>query len=269
MRSSYFWTLTCAIIILFVAEWVYNYKEERERCNLKDIRANIIVGLIVMVTSFFSRIVTLAIYEWVYQFRVLTLGHGIAVWVSAFIINDVVMYWYHRASHHINWFWLSHSVHHSSEYYNLSVSFRQSFTANFNGQFIFWVWLPLLGFEPAIVLICYQLGLFYQFFLHTELVRKLPRFVEFLFNTPSHHRVHHACNARYIDKNLGAVFIIWDRLFGTFEEETEKPVYGTTKPLNSTNPVVIELKAFADCTRKLAQSGSAKKAFRFLLKYPE
>ena len=178
---------------------------------------------------------------WLYQFRVLDIP---VTWWSigiAFIAEDFAYYWFHRTAHRIRWFWASHVVHHSSQHYNLSTALRQTWTGQFSLSFAFRLPLFLIGFDPRLILFCAGMNLVYQFFIHTETVRRLPGPIEWLFNTPSHHRAHHGTNPRYLDRNFGGVFIVWDRLFGTFEaERDDEPArYGIIRNLASFNPVWV------------------------------
>ncbi|PKA02781.1 sterol desaturase family protein, partial [Leptospira ellisii] len=160
----------------------------------------------------------------------------IGVWILCFIAYDLAYYWNHRLSHEVNFLWAGHVVHHQSEEYNLTVALRQ---ASFHGIFtwVFYLPLALVGFSPIVMILNGQLNLIYQFWIHTKTIDKLPRWFEAIFNTPSHHRVHHGINPKYIDKNHGGTLIVFDKWFGTFEPETEEPVYGTVKPLQSFNPI--------------------------------
>ncbi len=157
-------------------------------------------------------------------------------WVFGFLAVDLLYYWFHRVSHQVAVVWGSHEPHHSSEEYNLSVALRQG---SFQGVFSFWFYLPLafLGLHPVIFLTCSAFNTIYQFWIHTRAIGKMWAPFELIFNTPSHHRVHHGINPKYIDKNHGGTLIIWDKIFGSFQAEEEEPVYGTVKPLASWNPV--------------------------------
>lgn len=157
-------------------------------------------------------------------------------WVIGAIAVDFLYYWWHRASHVVNVLWAVHGVHHQSEDYNLAVALRQPILEPVTWFFFYWV-LAFVGIEPMVVLICYGANLFYQFWIHTELVQRLPRPIEWLLNTPSHHRVHHGIEDAYLDRNYGGVLVIWDKLFGSFQPEQKRPTYGTTIPLRSYNPL--------------------------------
>nr|WP_255216558.1 sterol desaturase family protein [Pseudenhygromyxa sp. WMMC2535] len=157
---------------------------------------------------------------------------------------DLLFYWWHRSSHVVNVLWAVHGVHHQSEDYNLAVALRQPAFEPITWLF-FYIPLAFLGVSPEIYIASYAVDRLYQFFIHTQLVDKLPRPLEWILNTPSHHRVHHGVQDQYLDKNYGAILIIWDRIFGTFEPEGERVVYGTTVPLDSYNPVWGNLQYFA------------------------
>ncbi|MCB9235223.1 MAG: sterol desaturase family protein [Bacteroidia bacterium] len=176
--------------------------------------------------------------------------------VLCLLLFDFLFYWAHRWGHEINFFWGAHVVHHQSEEYNLSVALRQSWIHNLLAGFIF-LPIPFLGFDPVIFGAAAGIDTVYQFWIHTKAVKKMPKWAEWLLNTPSHHRVHHGVNPKYIDKNHGGVFIIWDRLFGTFQAEEEEPTYGITTPLKSWNPVWANLHYYVEMWQK------ARKMTRF------
>ena len=159
-------------------------------------------------------------------------------WISLIIAQDFFYYWFHRYSHVCRFGWASHVVHHSSTYFNYTTAVRESVTYVLSGIWVFWLPLTFLGYTPTDVIIAVVINLVYQFFLHTQLIKKLG-IIELVFNTPSHHRVHHGRNPKYINKNYAGILIIWDKMFGTFVEEKQTPEYGITTPLNSFNPIVI------------------------------
>lgn len=161
-------------------------------------------------------------------------------WGLLFFVDDFAYYWFHRMNHEVRLFWAGHVPHHSSVKLNLGTALRQGVGERLH-KFFFWMWIPLLGFDPIMMLMMMAINLFYQFWVHTELVDKLPQPIEWIFNTPSHHRVHHASNIRYLDCNHAGVLIIWDRMFGTFSEEKleEKPIYGLTKNIESYHPITV------------------------------
>nr|WP_179468997.1 sterol desaturase family protein [Mycolicibacterium vinylchloridicum] len=154
-------------------------------------------------------------------------------WVIAIVGVDILFYAYHRIAHRVRLIWATHQAHHSSRYFNFATALRQKW--NNSGEIIMWIPLPLLGVPPWMVFTGFSINLIYQFWVHTEHIDKLPRAYEFVFNTPSHHRVHHGMDPEYLDKNYGGIFILWDRLFGTFQPELFRPHYGLTKPVNTFN----------------------------------
>ncbi|MBW4512136.1 MAG: sterol desaturase family protein [Scytonematopsis contorta HA4267-MV1] len=186
-----------------------------------------------------------------------------------FILLEFCYYWFHRASHRIRWFWASHLVHHSPENFNLSTAYRLGWTGGISGSAIFFMPLAWLGFEPFAVGAALLLNLLYQFWIHTELIPKLGIF-EWLFNTPSHHRVHHASNSEYIDQNFGGVLIIFDRLFGTFTPENtlNPPIYGLTHPIASRNPFKIALTEWMQIFKDIISAHSWQERFCYAFAPP-
>ncbi|MTD44763.1 sterol desaturase family protein [Conexibacter sp. W3-3-2] len=184
------------------------------------------------------KLVVVALYVTLYELTPIRMPQD-AWWafVLLFVADDLAFYWYHRVGHRVRIGWASHVVHHSSEHYNLSTALRQPWVPM--TALPFWLPLALLGFAPWMILMQQAISLIYQFGLHTERIGRLPRPVEWVFNTPSHHRVHHGANARYLDKNYGGILIVWDRLFGTFEPEGERVRYGLTTNIGTFNPVQV------------------------------
>jgi sterol desaturase/sphingolipid hydroxylase (fatty acid hydroxylase superfamily) len=154
-------------------------------------------------------------------------------WVIAILGVDLLYYTYHRIAHRVRLIWATHQAHHSSQYFNFATALRQKW--NNSGEILMWLPLPLLGIPPWMVFLSFSVNLIYQFWVHTERIDKLPRLFEFIFNTPSHHRVHHGMDPEYLDKNYGGILIIWDRLLGTFQPEIFRPHYGLTKQVDTYN----------------------------------
>ena len=190
-------------------------------------------------------------------------------WLCLFLLDDFFYYWFHRANHEVRVLWAGHVPHHSSVYLNFGTALRQGVGERLH-KFLFWMWLPLLGFDALMIFIMISVNLTYQFWVHTELVDKLPAPVEFLFNTPSHHRVHHASNIRYLDCNHAGVLIIWDRLFGTFsaENSSERPVYGLTKNINTYNPLRVATKEYGAIWKDVKRADKWSDKLRYLLLAP-
>lgn len=230
--------------ILIGMEIGYDYFKNRKLYRLNDAVTNISCGIVEQLTGVFAKVFTIAAYAFVYNhFALFELSNAWYWIVLCFIGVDFFYYWAHRMSHEVNLFWLGHVVHHQSEDYNLSVALRQSV---FQKMFTFYFYFPmaLLGFKTEWFLLVSALNLLYQFWIHTEVIGKMPRWFSAIFNTPSHHRVHHGRNPKYIDRNHAGSLIIWDKLFGTFQKEEEKPTYGITTPVNSWNPVMANLRPF-------------------------
>ena len=204
------------------------------------------------------------LYLSAFEHRVLDLGDGPFAFAAAFVAVDFAYYWFHRLHHEVRVLWASHVPHHSSQRYNLATALRQSWTP-FTGLPFY---LPLaFVFSPAQILTAYSLNLLYQFWIHTELIGRLGPF-EWVFNTPSHHRVHHGANVEYLDRNYAGVFIVWDRWFGSFEPERAPVRYGLTKNITSFNPVYAAFHEFAAVLRDAATAGSLRDAAGYLLRPP-
>ncbi len=212
------------------------------------------------------------IYLKTYEHRLVTLpDNNVWVWLVAFVGVDFCYYWFHRSSHRMMLAWATHAPHHSSEDYNLAVALRQGPVQPVVSRF-FYLPLALLGVPYSMFVILVSINTLYQFWIHTELIGKLGP-IEWILNTPSHHRVHHGCNGRYLDKNHAGIFIIWDRLFGSFVEEgdgdDDKPVYGTVTASQTWNPLLASWQPFADLGRKWSASTSLADKLRSLLAPPE
>lgn len=183
-------------------------------------------------------------------------------WLALFFLDDFTYYWFHRVSHECRLWWAAHVNHHSSQQYNLSTAVRQTWTSLLVGTWLPWLPLALLGFPPVMILTMQSINLFYQFWVHTESVRRLPSWYEYLFNTPSNHRVHHAANPRYLDRNYAGVLMLWDRLFGTYvaERDEDPPRYGIVHDIATFNPVRIAFHEWAALWRDCARARSLREA---------
>lgn len=238
--------------VLIIIEVLYTYKYKLSFYSFRDSVTDLSLGTLSRIADGFILLGIVFVYQALqtsFSFgsffpSLFVSSKSPLSWLILFILVDFLFYWAHRFAHEINLFWASHVVHHSSEEFNLSVALRQSFVRNlFIG--IFYLPLAIIGFSAEAYLITDALNRTYQFWVHTRIIDRLPNWYEWIFVTPSHHRVHHAVNPRYIDKNYGGVFIFWDRLFGTFEEEKEEPVYGVVKPLGTFQPIWAEVHVFA------------------------
>jgi sterol desaturase/sphingolipid hydroxylase (fatty acid hydroxylase superfamily) len=236
-------------LFLLTVEVVCDALMRRDLYEVKDTAASLTMGIGNVLVAVATKAIAFAAFTAVHRFALFKIGYQWWAWLLLFVADDFTYYWFHRTSHECRLFWASHVIHHSSQRYNLGTALRQTWTGGFM-TFIFWLWLPLIGFAPVMVLTMQAVSLLYQFWIHTELIRSMGP-AETVLNTPSHHRVHHASNARYIDRNHAGTLIIWDRLFGTFEPEdlNERPVYGLTKNINTYNPVRIAFHEWQDIWR--------------------
>jgi len=226
-----------AFVLLIAVEMLIARARDPLRYCPRDTLTSMALGLGSTIAGALAGGLIYAIALWVWQFRLFTIGWDWYWFVLAFVLDDLAYYVFHRSAHRVRWFWASHVVHHSSQHYNLSTALRQTWTSVFSLAFLFRLPLFLIGFPPAMIFFVAALNLVYQFWIHTELIGRMPRWFEAVMNTPSHHRVHHATNPRYLDRNYAGVFIVWDRLCGTFEPERvdEPPRYGLVKDLGSFN----------------------------------
>ncbi len=219
-------------------------KKSIKTYTTKDAFSSIAMGLGNVAIGFLSKLIVLGALTFVYEhFRLFTIPIVWWSFILLFFADDLSYYWFHRISHENRLFWASHVIHHSSKHYNLSTALRQTWTGGFY-SFLFWLWLPLLGFHPGMILFQMGISLLYQFWIHTEAIDKMPSWFEAVFNTPSHHRVHHGSNPIYLDRNHAGILIIWDKMFGTFQPELahEKVTYGLVSNINTYNPIKIAFK---------------------------
>ena len=226
-------------VITVILEAILTVKVRSGDYEYKDAGTSIFMGLGKVAIDLFSKGIILGLFYLIYNFyHLFEIPFAWWAWIILLFAEDLCYYWFHRISHESRLFWASHVVHHSSKKYNLSTALRQTWTGSFY-TFIFWFPLILIGFHPIMVLVQMSISLIYQYWIHTELIDKMPKWFEAIFNTPSHHRVHHATNPQYLDRNLAGIFIIWDKIFGTFEPEVEQPIYGLVKNIETYNPLKI------------------------------
>lgn len=237
--------------------------------RFNDAVTNLSLGIGSTVTGIFLKTLTVLAYIKLYEISPFQakIPNTWWVWVLLFLGADFFYYWFHRLAHEISIMWGSHAVHHQSEEYNLTVALRQAW---YQGAFSFVFYLPLavLGFNPVMFFVVSQVITLYQFWIHTKLINKMPAPFEYIFNTPSHHRVHHGVNPQYIDKNHAGTLIIWDRMFGTFEPEQEEVVYGITKQAKSWNPIWVNFEYWVDLGSNLFKVRHLRNAVLMLVKMP-
>lgn len=256
-------------IILEIA--LTRFKAVKAHYETKDTMASLAMGLGSNVAGLLTGGAAFAATVWVWQHRVFDIPMtALWAWVAIFFLEDLTYYWFHRLSHERRFWWAAHVNHHSSQHYNLSTALRQTWTGGLAGTWALWLPLAFLGFPPAMLAIQKGVSLVYQFWIHTEAIRRMPRWFEAVFNTPSHHRVHHARNPRYLDSNYAGILIIWDRLFGTFQPELdeERPRYGIVKNLNNFNILRVAFHEWAGIAKDLAGSRSLREVAGYLFGPP-
>ncbi|MGY2006461.1 sterol desaturase family protein [Nocardia gipuzkoensis] len=245
-----------AFAVLMLVEWIaYRRDPDRPQTSgsVRDSASNVVTFTLGRLTK--------PLLQYVVPFSAVVAAAAITplhlsprswwVWLLGLVVTDLCYYWAHRADHRVRLMWTAHSVHHSSQYFNLSTAIRLSWLHPVASLLRGLAWVPaaLLGFPAWMIFLLQGIGLLYQFPIHTQRVRTLPRPIEFVFNTPSHHRVHHGSNQPYIDKNYGGILIIWDRLFGSFAAETEPVRYGLTKNIGTDNPLKVNYHELAALIR--------------------
>lgn len=257
-------------VALLAAEWL-SFREGPGEGQLgyepRDTATSLSMGAGNVVINLGWKLVVTAVYAGVYELTPLRISaHAWWAWPLLFFADDLAYYWFHRISHEVRLFWASHVVHHSSQRYNLSTALRQTWVPM--TTFPFWIPLAVAGFPPWMILLEQAVSLTYQFFIHTERVDRLTAPLEWLLNTPSHHRAHHGSNPIYLDRNYGGILIIWDRLLGTFQAETEPVRYGLTKNLASHNPWHVATHEYRAMWREARAAGRWREVWAIALHGP-
>ena len=257
-------------VLLLVVEAIsfrHYHEDDLVGYELNDTRTSITMGLGNVTINVAWKAAVVVIYAALYELTPFRLDSGDWwVWVALFLADDLAYYWFHRISHVSRVFWASHIVHHSSQHFNLSTALRQTWVPM--TYLPFWLPLLLVGFPPWMVLLAQSWSLIYQFGLHTERIGRLPRPIEAVFNTPSHHRVHHGSNELYLDRNYGGILIIWDRLFGSFQGETERVRYGLTQNLRTFRPTRVAFHEFAAIARDVRATTRWRHRLGYLFRSP-
>jgi sterol desaturase/sphingolipid hydroxylase (fatty acid hydroxylase superfamily) len=227
---------TPVFLLTMIVEIYISQRQHLKLYDKRDTLTSMSLGLISLIVEVAFKLVALIVFTKLHDLSPLkdVIVRQWWVIVILFFLDDFSYYWFHRMNHQVRLFWAGHVNHHSSVHFNYATALRQG-VGERSHKYIFWLWLPLLGFDGVLLLTMMAANLIFQFFVHTELIHKFPKPIEFIFNTPSHHRAHHASNIRYLDTNHAGVLIIWDRMFGTFSEELdrERPIYGLTKNLTT------------------------------------
>jgi sterol desaturase/sphingolipid hydroxylase (fatty acid hydroxylase superfamily) len=257
-------------ILLVLAEMIVARLRDRRRYCPKDALTSLALGFGSTIAGLLSGGLVFGLALWVHQFRLVDISWTWWAFAACFVLDDLAYYIFHRSAHRVRWFWASHVVHHTSQHYNLSTALRQTWTGFFSLAFLFRLPLFLIGFPPAMVFFCAGVNLVYQFWIHTEVIGRMPRWFEAVMNTPSHHRVHHAVNPRYLDRNYAGVFIVWDRMFGTFEPERDddRPRYGVVRQLGSFNILWAALHEWVGIARDVARAPGWRNKLNYALREP-
>ncbi|MCP5072016.1 MAG: sterol desaturase family protein [Rhodobacteraceae bacterium] len=258
------------VAILMELAWI-TFKRRGGRYETRDALTSLLMGAGNVAEGLLLGFVVYGVYMFFWQFRFFNMGTGVLVVALCFILDDLRYYWVHRIGHRCRWVWASHVVHHSSQHYNLTTALRQTWTGTFTLMMFMQVPLILLGFHPAMALFCGGLNLIYQFWIHTEAINRMPSWFEAVMNTPSHHRVHHGRNARYLDANYAGTLIVWDKIFGSYvpEDAEEKVEYGLVRNLGTFNPLRVATHEYVGMWGDVLQPGiSVWDRLRYVLAPP-
>jgi sterol desaturase/sphingolipid hydroxylase (fatty acid hydroxylase superfamily) len=259
------------VIAMLVELFVIRKINKRGDYETKDTLTSLLMGTGNVVSGLLTGFIAFGVLMWAWQFRIADWGMSALAVFVCFIADDLRYYVYHRIAHRSRWVWAEHINHHSSQHYNLSTALRQSWTGTLTGMFLLRIPLVLIGFHPYLILFVGGLNLVYQFWIHTEAINKMWRWVEFIFNTPSHHRVHHATNPRYLDANYAGTLIIWDRMFGTFVEELpqDAPKYGLVSNIATFNPFRVAFHEWVSMAKDAVKPGlTLRQRFLYLFAPP-
>jgi len=260
-----------AMVLLGIIELFISGHDAPKRDTNKNLVHSFIIGFVFLLITIPMKTIPFMIFSWIYKYRFFELSQvSLGVIILCLLADDFCCYWSHRLTHGVRFFWASHLVHHSSESYNLLAGARQSWVGIYTGSFLLWAWMPLAGFPPEMMVYVKSVSTIYQFFLHTETVKRLPRWIEFVFNTPSHHRVHHSSDFENLDKNNGAILILFDRIFGSFKDEgsESRHNYGLTKKISNANPININFNEFGEIWKDLKKSERTYDKFMYIFGPP-
>ena len=257
-------------ILLVMVEMIVARLRDRRRYCPKDTLTSLALGFGSTVAGLLTAGLIFGLASWLHQFGLVEIPFVWWAFVLCFVLDDFAYYVFHRSAHRVRWFWASHVIHHSSQHYNLSTALRQTWTGFLSLAFLFRLPLFLIGFPPAMVFFVVGVNLVYQFWIHTELIGRMPAWFEAVMNTPSHHRVHHGVNPLYLDRNYAGVFIIWDRMFGTFQRERadDPPRYGIVRQLGSFNILWAAFHEWIGIARDVWCAPGWRNKLRYLLREP-
>ncbi len=252
VQHEWLWYGMPIFVLSLLAEYGLFLRQRPDRFAWSDSLVSLGAGSVALVLILLTKTLWLGVFYRIYEARLFDLGHAAWVWGLLFLADDFTYYWFHRLGHQVNLLWAGHSTHHSARHYHYATALRQAWLEYFY-KYAYWLWLPWIGFEPLMVFAMLSLSQIYGFLLHTEAVGKLGP-LEAVLSTPSHHRVHHGMQAEYLDRNFGGFLIIWDRLFGTFAVEQQRPRYGVTDDPVDDRLLSVGLRGYAKVARRWAQA---------------
>ena len=257
--------------LAIIVEWRIDEWRQLDLYKRKDTWVSLSMLLFTGIVEFIPKLLAFVAFFYLHELSPLQniIGRQWWAWMLLFFLDDFTYYWFHRSNHEVRLFWAGHVPHHSSVKLNYATALRQGVGERVH-KYLFWLWLPLLGFDALMMFTVLSINLIYQFWVHTELVHRTPSWFEYMFNTPSHHRVHHASNIRYLDCNHGGVLIIWDRMFGTFSKEldNEAPVFGLTNNINTHNPVFVASHEYISMIGDVKRARNWKDKLRYIFFAP-
>lgn len=270
-KDNLLYVFLVIFLLATALEYGYSRKHKLELFEARDTLASFWMLIVTFMVEVLPKLGAFLLFYYLHEITPLRdlVQRQWWAWALLIFLDDFVYYWFHRMNHEVRLFWAGHVTHHSAIKMNFATALRQGVGERLH-KFLFWLPLPLLGFDPLMIFTVMALNLFYQFWIHTELVDRLPGPIEFVFNTPSHHRVHHASNVRYLDCNHGGILIIWDRLFNTFSDEVEdeKPRYGLTTNISSYHPVDLITHEYQAMWKDWKRASSWADRWRYVLLAP-
>ena len=257
---------------IFLIAMLAEYFIAKEKYYVKDTGVSLLMMVFSGLVEFVPKVLAFMAFFYLHEWSPLqeVIQRQWWAWIILFFADDFSYYWFHRLNHEVRLFWAGHVPHHSSIHLNLGTALRQGVGERIH-KFFFWMWIPLLGFDPLMIFTMMGISLIYQFWIHTELVNKLPKPIEYIFNTPSHHRVHHASNIRYLDCNHAGILIIWDRIFGTFSAEVpqiDPPKYGLTTNIDTYAPIRVATHEYQSILQDVRRASTFADKLKYIFYAP-
>lgn len=260
------WAIPFMIFFTVLEYYIARRQHRHDIYNHTELQGSVLVGLGNLFSNYLTKLLLFIVVVFFYNLVPWRQEFRWWLFFPCYILQDLCSYWAHRISHQQRFWWATHVPHHSANHYNLAVSFRLSWIQEF--KILFFIPVTIAGFHPLIFFVVNQVAVLFQFWVHTEYIKKLPRWIEYIFATPSNHRVHHGTQEKYLDRNYGATFIIWDRMFGTYHPEEERPEYGLTTPIHSGNPFYLVFHEAIDIIRDVRKATSWKQRWWYIFGSP-